>query len=327
MNPPLLEVRDLCVRFPIGRRDWRGRAQAHANAVAEVSLSIERGEALGLVGESGSGKSSVARAILGLTPIASGRVLLDGVDLSALGRRDVRAKRRSLQMLHQDPFASLDPRRTAIESVVEPLAIHRMLKPRERRLRAMVLLDAVGLDPLQSARFPHEFSGGQRQRIALARALALEPELLVLDEPTSALDVSVQAQVIELLGELQKRFGLAYLFISHDLALVRQVCARVSVMYAGRIVESAPRDELFSAPAHPYTQMLLACAPLADPAMERARSLPVLEGEAPSSARPPSGCAFHPRCPERQRVLGERCVRERPMLTTRAAHGAACHLI
>jgi oligopeptide/dipeptide ABC transporter ATP-binding protein len=322
---PLLELRELCVHFPRGRRPLLGLAREVLRAVDGVTLEIERGQSLGLVGESGSGKSSVARAIVGLVPIASGAVLQDGVDVRTLRGRGAREARARVLMLHQDPYASLDPRRTALESVVEPLAIHRRFKPRERRLRALVLMDAVGLDPAHAARFPHEFSGGQRQRIALARALALEPELVVLDEPTSSLDVSVQAQVVGVLADLQQRFGLSYLFISHDLALVRHLCPRVAVMYCGRIVESAPCAELFTAPAHPYTRMLLACAPLADPALERARPLPRIQGEAPSAARPPSGCPFHPRCPERDRVAGDRCARERPALEG-GARRVACFL-
>ncbi len=326
MSPALLEVRELCVRFASGPRSWTGKARGSVSAVDEVSFSIARGESLGLVGESGSGKSTIARAIMGLAQIASGTLLLNGVEMDSLRGASARAARRSVQMLHQDPFASLDPRRTALESIVEPLGIQRMFKPRERRLRALALMDAVGLDPLAAIRFPHEFSGGQRQRIALARALALEPELLLLDEPTSALDVSVQAQVIELLGDLQQRYGLAYLFISHDLALVRHLCPRVAVLYAGRIIEAAPRDELFREPAHPYTQMLLSCAPQADPDFERARSLPQIQGEAPAGSAAPSGCPFHPRCAQRERVPEDRCTRERPALAGSATRQAACFL-
>ena len=326
MSRALLELRELSVQFPLGPRGWSGRPRAHARAVDAVTLSIERGESLGLVGESGCGKSSLARAILGLVKPTSGAVLLEGVDLSTLRGQEARAQRRRIQMLHQDPYASLDPRRTALESVVEPLSIQRMFKPRARRLRALVLLEAVGLNPLHAERFPHEFSGGQRQRIALARALALEPELVLLDEPTSALDVSVQAQVIELLGELQLRFGLSYLLISHDLALVRHLCPRVSVMYCGRIIESAPRDELFADPLHPYTQMLLACAPLADPESERSRAAIVVLGEAPSLAHPPSGCSFHPRCSARTLVPLDRCSRERPQLQRDGVRERACFL-
>jgi len=326
MSQALLELRDLVVRFPLGPRNWRGRARSMVHAVDGVSLRIERGESLGLVGESGCGKSTLARAIIGLVRPDSGSILLDGQALHALRGQAARLARRRIQMLHQDPYASLDPRRTALQSVVEPLAIQRLFKPRQRRLRALLLLDAVGLDPLAAGRFPHEFSGGQRQRIALARALALEPELLVLDEPTSALDVSVQAQVVELLGDLQRRFGLAYLFISHDLALVRHLCARVCVMYFGRVVESAPRDELFAQPAHPYTRMLLDCAPLADPVFERSRRAMLVWGEAPSLAQPPSGCAFHPRCASRALVARDRCSREQPPLLTQGLRARACFL-
>ena len=323
MSPALLELRRLSVRFKSGPRSLGGTSRPLVKAVEDLSLTLERGEALGLVGESGCGKSSVARAIQGLVRPASGSILLEGVDLGSLRGNSLRAQRRRVQMLHQDPYSSLDPRRTALESVVEPLALHGLFKPRARRLRALVLMEMVGLDPAQAVRFPHEFSGGQRQRIALARALALEPELLLLDEPTSALDVSVQAQVIEVLSDLQERFGLAYLFISHDLALVRHLCSRVAVMYFGRIVECAPSDELFSTPKHPYTQMLLACAPLADPELERLRGHVPIQGEAPSNANPPSGCAFHPRCPQRTQVSGDRCALERPALEG-DVHQRAC---
>jgi oligopeptide/dipeptide ABC transporter ATP-binding protein len=324
VSPALLETRELCVEFAARGHSWPGKRRAPVQAVMDFSLSIERGESLGLVGESGCGKSSVARAIQGLVRPSSGSILLEGVELGGLHGRAAREQRRRVQMLHQDPYSSLDPRRTALESVVEPLAIQRMFKPRERRLRALVLFELVGLDPAEAARFPHEFSGGQRQRIALARALALEPELLLLDEPTSALDVSVQAQVIGLLSDLQQRFGLSYLFISHDLALVRHLCPRVAVMYFGRIVECAPRDELFLTPRHPYTQMLLACAPLADPEFERARALVPIQGEAPSSANPPSGCAFHPRCAQRENVPADRCALERPELLLEGVRQRAC---
>jgi oligopeptide/dipeptide ABC transporter ATP-binding protein len=324
MSTPLLELRGLRVEFPSGGRDWRGRPREILRAVDGISLQLERGDSLGLVGESGCGKSTLARAIVGLKRPSAGEILLDGVALGSLRGRAAREQRRRIQMLHQDPFASLDPRRTALQSVIEPLAIQRMFKPRERRLRALVLFEAVGLDPLQAERFPHEFSGGQRQRIALARALALEPALLVLDEPTSALDVSVQAQVIELLADLQRRFELAYLFISHDLALVRHLCPRVAVMYFGRVVEAAPRDELFSDPRHPYTRMLLACAPSADPDFDRFRETIAIDGEAPSLAHPPSGCSFHPRCGEREKVPGERCTRESPALEREGPRERAC---
>ncbi|HTF89032.1 MAG TPA: ABC transporter ATP-binding protein [Planctomycetota bacterium] len=327
MSPPLLELRKLSVHFALGPRSWTGKPRTMVHAVDDLSLTLERGESLGLVGESGCGKSTVARAIQGLVKPVSGAVLLDGVELGKLRGRAAREARRRVQMLHQDPYSSLDPRRTALESVVEPLSIQGMFKPRERRLRALVLLELVGLDPAQATRFPHEFSGGQRQRIALARALALEPEVLLLDEPTSALDVSVQAQVIELLSDLQRRFGLAYLFISHDLALVRHLCTRVCVMYFGRLVECAPRDELFVTPRHPYTQMLLACAPLADPEFERAREQASITGEAPSSSNPPSGCSFHPRCPRKMNVPGNRCARERPELHNDGVRERACFWI
>jgi len=232
-----------------------------------------------------------------------------------------------MQMIFQDPYGSLDPRQTVSSILAEPLAIHRLAKPRERKLRALALLEAVGLNPRHVNRYPHEFSGGQRQRIGIARALALEPDILICDEPVSALDVSIQAQIINLLKELQERFDLAYLFIAHDLAVVRHLCDEVCVMYLGRIVERAPREALFGAPQHPYTSALLSAVPLADPDAEAQRQRIVLGGDVPSPSDPPTGCAFHPRCAERDSVADDRCARERPTLD-RTADGrlVACHL-
>ncbi len=326
MSAPLLAVRDLVKRFPLGRAGLLGRPRHWVHAVEGVSFELERGQTLGLVGESGCGKSTVARAILGLHPPTSGSVRLDGVELVGLSRRAWLPHRRRMQMIFQDPYGSLDPRQTVGSILAEPLTIHRIGKPRERRLRAMALLDVVGLDPRFVQRYPHEFSGGQRQRIGIARALALEPELLACDEPVSALDVSIQAQIVNLLKELRERFGLALIFIAHDLAVVRHLCERVAVMYLGRIVELAPRDALFAAPAHPYTRALLSAVPIPDPTRERARRRIVLEGDVPSPTAPPSGCAFHPRCPERAQVPGERCSRERPELQPHALGIRACHL-
>jgi len=324
----LLEVRGLSKRFPVGKRRLFAPPASFVHAVDGVSFDLERGRALGLVGESGSGKSTTARMVVGLIAASSGSIRLDGVELSRLSRKQWLPHRRRIQMIFQDPYASLDPRQTVGSILAEPLAIHSLGKPRERRVRVLGLLDAVGLSPRHLNRYPHEFSGGQRQRIGIARALALEPELLVCDEPVSALDVSIQAQIVNLLKDLRERFGLSYLFIAHDLAVVRSLCDTIAVMYLGRIAEIAPRDELFAAPQHPYTRALLSAVPVADPESERTRERIVLLGDPPSPTNPPSGCAFHPRCSERARVAGDRCARERPELEPRAGstRRAACHL-
>jgi len=320
---PLLEVEDLHKHFPVGRKGLFGRPAQWLKAVDGLSLDVGRGETVGLVGESGCGKSTAARTIVGLHPATSGSVRYDGVELVGMSRKERAPFRRKIQMIFQDPYASLDPRQTVSSILTEPLRIHRLAKPRERRLRAMQLLDAVGLNPRHVHRFPHEFSGGQRQRIGVARALALEPDLIICDEPVSALDVSIQAQVINLLDELQDRFGLSYLFIAHDLAVVRHICDRIAVMYLGRVVEIGTRDELFEDPQHPYTRALLSAVPHPDPRIERTRERIVLEGDVPSPLDPPSGCRFHPRCVERSKVDGDLCSTVDPKLGARAA----CHLV
>lgn len=327
----LLSVRALDKRFGVKKRGFFAREPRFVQAVSDVSFDLERGGALGLVGESGSGKSTTARLVVGLLAPTSGSIRLDGTELVGLSRRAWRPHRRRIQMIFQDPFASLDPRQSVGSILTEPLVIHRLGKPRERRLRVLGLLEAVGLSARHMQRYPHEFSGGQRQRIGIARALALEPEILVCDEPVSALDVSIQAQIVNLFKELQERFGLTYLFIAHDLAVVRSLCERIAVMYLGRIVEIAPRERLFDAPAHPYTRALLSAVPIADPVVERARERIVLLGDPPSPSDPPRGCAFHPRCAERVLVAGDRCARERPELAPldtargQVGHAAACH--
>jgi oligopeptide/dipeptide ABC transporter ATP-binding protein len=345
----LIEVRDLRVHFPI-RRGFLGRRAGVLRAVDGISFEVGRAEALGLVGESGCGKTTAARAALRLVPATAGsvryfppepdarlsRVLGDpshpahardgeggpGVEVLRAPAREMRALRRHLQIVFQDPYGSLNPRMTAGAILAEPLRVHRLARGAALDAEVARLLERVGLHPEMAGRYPHEFSGGQRQRIGIARALSLRPSFVVLDEPVSALDVSVQAQILALLAELQAVDGLAYLFIAHDLALVRRLCPRVAVMYLGEIVESGPTDRVFTEPLHPYTKALLSAVPIPDPTRRRTRIL--LSGEPPSPANPPSGCRFHPRCP----VAEARCRTEVPFLGT-AADGrlVACHLV
>jgi oligopeptide/dipeptide ABC transporter ATP-binding protein len=290
------------------------------HAVEDVSFALAPGETLGIVGESGCGKSTLARALLRLVEPSAGRVVFRGEDLTRLGEREMRRRRSQLQLIFQDPFASLDPRCTIQATLEEPFIVHRVGSKRERRERIARLLVQVGLEPAAGSRYPHEFSGGQRQRIAIARAIALEPKLVIADEPVSALDVSIQSQIINLLIDLREELGLAFLFISHDLAVVRLVSARVGVMYLGRIVELAPTAALFAAPQHPYTQALLAAIPEPVPGRKRHRRL--LQGELPSPESPPAGCAFHPRCPRAR----DRCKVELPALATGpSGHLVRCH--
>jgi oligopeptide transport system ATP-binding protein len=319
---PLLKVVDLVKYFPVHAGSFfRGTAVVHA--VDGVSFDLARGETLGLVGESGCGKSTTGRTILQLYRPDSGAVYLDGVDLVTLGRRELRAARRKMQMIFQDPFASLNPRMTVGEIVGDPLRVHREGASR-RAIEEEVhrLLSLVKLDPSYSNRYPHEFSGGQRQRIGVARALALSPQLVVCDEPISSLDVSIQAQVINLLVELQKELELTYLFIAHDLSMVRHVCDRVAVMYLGVIVELGASRDLYTSPRHPYTKALLASVPIPDPVAEEKREHVVLSGEIPSPVNPPSGCRFRTRCPIVRPMCAEKTPEWRELS---AGHWAACH--
>ena len=315
---PLLEVRDLKKYYPI-RRGVFGRVEGFIRAVDGVSFDLYEGETLGLVGESGCGKTTTGRTILRLVEPTGGRVRYRGQDITRLPARALRRLRREMQIIFQDPFGSLDPRMTAGQIVAEPLVVHGVPR-RERERRVAELLERVGLAPQDARRLPHEFSGGQRQRLSIARALALRPRLVVCDEPVSALDVSIQSQILNLLMELQREYGLTYLFIAHDLNVVRHVSDRVGVMYLGRLVELADADELYARPAHPYTQALLSAIPEPDP--ERRRERIVLRGDVPSPARPPSGCRFHTRCPLAQ----DRCRREEPAWRPiRPGHWVACH--
>ena len=324
MTAALLEVTDLEKVFPIVRGGALRRTVGAIRAVDGVSLEIAAGETLGLVGESGSGKSTLARCVLRLLEPTAGRVVFDGRDVLACDRRQLRRLRRDMQIVFQDPYRSLDPRMTVEQLIAEPLDVHGLAATRAaRRARVAELLALVGLEPGHAARYPRAFSGGQRQRIGIARALATEPKLLVLDEPVSALDATTRAQVLALLSDLQARLGLSYLFVAHDLALVRSICSRVAVMYLGRIVEVAPRDALFDAPAHPYTQALLSAVPIPDPVLERRRRRVVLRGEAQSAAALAGGCRFAPRCPRAR----EDCAAHDPALEGGARRVACLHPI
>jgi len=317
----LLEVRGLKKHFPI-RRGVFSRVSGYVRAVDGVDLTLRRGETLGLVGESGSGKTTAGRCILRLMEPTAGSVRFDGVDLLSLPHAEMRKMRREMQVIFQDPYGSLNPRMKVGSIVGEPLAIHRIAKGSERENRVADLLRRVGLDPSAMKRYPHEFSGGQRQRIGIARALALKPKLVICDEPVSALDVSIQAQVVNLLMDLQEEFSLTYLFIAHDLSVVEHISDRVAVMYLGKIVEVADAETLYRDPQHPYTRALLSAIPVPDPD-SRPQRVP-LKGDLPSPASPPPGCAFHPRCP----VAVERCSRVEPSLADLGGgHLASCLLV
>jgi len=311
----LLALRDVHVRF--------NTAAGVVRAVNGVSFDLAKGETLGLVGESGCGKSTLGKAILKLVPLAGGEILVDGVDIAPLQRERLSEMRRTVQMIFQDPYGSLNPRSTVGRSVAQPLIIAGW-KPAAAAARVDTLLGWVGLPADAKQRYPHEFSGGQRQRIGIARALALNPKLIICDEPVSALDVSVRAQVINLLEDLKSRFGVSYLFISHDLSVVEHIADRVAVMYLGTLVELGGRDQIWRNPQHPYTKALLAAAPIANPKLARARQRTVLQGELPSPIDPPTGCPFHSRCP----IAQDRCKTDKPVLRTVAGGAlAACHFV
>jgi oligopeptide transport system ATP-binding protein len=317
----LLSVSDLCVHFPIYKGILR-RQVGTIRAVDGVSFAVKRGETLGLVGESGCGKSTTGRAVLRLYKPTSGRIVFEGREIHALDGEPLRAMRPRMQMIFQDPQASLNPRMTVGSIVAEPLQEHGVLDARGRQARVNDLLDAVGLSRRFADRYPHEFSGGQRQRIGIARALALDPAFIVCDEPIAALDVSIQAQVVNLLEDLQDRLGLTYLFISHDLSMVRHICDTVAVMYLGQIVELAERDKLYANPRHPYSQALLSAVPIPNPRIEATRQPIILKGDVPSPANPPSGCRFRTRCP----VAQPRCAEEVPAFRKiDDGRSVACH--
>ncbi|MBI2778102.1 MAG: ABC transporter ATP-binding protein [Chloroflexi bacterium] len=326
----LLRVDRLTKTFPITRGLFLRRQVGAVQAVAGISFSIRRGETLGLVGESGSGKSTTARCILRLVEPSSGNVWYrsdpadEPIDVASSGAARLRRLRREMQIVFQDPYASLDPRMRVEAIVAEPLAVHRIGSRNDRRDRVRELLEVVGLQREHADRFPHEFSGGQRQRIGVARALALNPSLLILDEPVSSLDVSIQAQILNLLLDLQQRLALTYLFIAHDLSVVRHISSRVAVMYLGRIVEMADCDAIFNDPLHPYTHALLSAVPVPDPRLERQRRRVVIRGDLPSAANPPSGCAFHTRCPLAQ--VPSPCATDAPdLVEVSPGHWVACH--
>ena len=324
MSQPLLQVTGLQKYFPI-HRGLLSRVVGQVKAVDGVSFSVQPGETLGLVGESGCGKTTTGRCILRLIEPTAGSVRFEGQEVTTLGKADLRAMRRRMQIVFQDPYSSLNPRLTVGSMLNEPLEIHGLAKGQMARDRVAELLTLVGLSPDHARRYPHEFSGGQRQRLGIARALAVDPKLIVLDEPVSALDVSIQAQIINLLVDLQHRLGLTYLFVAHDLSVVEHISTRVAVMYLGRIVELADRDTLYRDPRHPYTKSLLSAVPVPDP--DRKRQRIVLKGDVPSPANPPSGCHFHPRCPLAAEVNGlARCSGETPQLREVSPnHWVSCH--
>jgi len=319
----LLEVKDLVMHFPLTKGIIFQRQVGAVQAVDGVSFTVKKGETLGMVGESGCGKSTTGRAILQLYKPTAGQVNFHGQDLTKLGSGEMRKMRRHLQMIFQDPYASLNPRMTVGNIIAEPMQIHNLVPKNERNERVQELLETVGLNPYFANRYPHEFSGGQRQRIGVARALAANPEFIVADEPVSALDVSIQAQIVNLMEDLQQQFGLTYLFIAHDLSVIRHISDRVAVMYLGKVVELATRDGLYDNPLHPYTKALLSAVPIPDPVVEKKRERIILTGDVPSPINPPSGCHFHTRCP----YVMDICKAEEPAFADQGGgHFVACHL-
>ena len=319
---PLLTVRGLRMHFPVTEGIVRRRVTGEVKAVDGIDFTVARGETMGLVGESGCGKTTTGRCILRLEKPTGGEILYDGQDIAGLKGKDLRSLRQRIQVIFQDPYSSLNPRMKIGDIIAEPMHVHG-IEPdaKKRNARVRELLAECGLNPNFADRYPHEMSGGQRQRVGIARALAMKPEFIVCDEPVSALDVSIQAQVVNLLEDLREKFGLTYLFIAHDLSVVRHLCQRVAVMYLGRIVEMATCDDLFDAPLHPYTRALLAAVPVPDPSVEQGRDFRPVQGEVPSPMNPPSGCVFHPRCP----MAVERCKHQRPEpREIRPGHVVAC---
>jgi len=316
----ILRAENLQVHFPI-RRGLTSRTVGYVYAVDGVSFCLQKGETLGIVGESGCGKTTAGMALMNLTPVTGGKVWFKGRDMSRLSARELRSLRQKMQLIFQDPYSSLNPRMTVNQILSDPLDVHSVFTGKKRKERLAFLLETVGLSPEQGRRYPHEFSGGQRQRIGIARALSLDPEVIIGDEPVSALDVSIQAQIINLLMDLKKDFDLSLIVISHDLAVVEYLCDRILVMYLGKIIEEAPYSALYNSPKHPYTQALLSAAPTSDPLQKKERIL--LEGDVPSPIDPPSGCRFHTRCPKQMDV----CIREEPCFTDMGdGHAVACHL-
>ena len=321
MTEPFLEVRELKTYFPVAEKAFSQRTPAVVKAVDGVSFTLNRGEALGLVGESGCGKSTLGRTILQLLPATSGSVVLEGRNLAELRGGELRRARRDFQMIFQDPYASLNPRMTVFDALAEALRSHRKIPRAEVRPRVIELMRVVGLLPGALNKYPHEFSGGQRQRIAIARALAVEPKLIIADEPVSALDVSIQAQIINLIAKIRREMNLTLIFISHDLSVVRHIADRIAVMYLGKIVELGTPTDVFENPLHPYTKALLSAVPIPDPARERQRKRIVLAGDLPSPLHPPEGCPFHPRCP----YFIDECRQDTPPLREwESGHSAAC---
>ncbi len=327
LGEPLVEVKDLQVYFPVSAGIIFQRKVADVKAVDGVTFTVKRGETLGLVGESGCGKSTTGKAILQLIRPTAGTVDFEGTDLTRIRGRELRRFRRKMQMIFQDPYASLNPRMSVGSIIGEPITIHKLASGKAKKEKVQNLLQTVGLNPYFANRFPHEFSGGQRQRIGIARALAVEPDFIVCDEPVSALDVSIQAQIINLLQDLQDQFNLTYLFIAHDLSVVRHISDRVAVMYLGHIMELTDRDSIFENPLHPYTKALMSAVPIPDPAIERKRDRIILLGDVPSPLRPPAGCVFHTRCP----IAIDECRARRPEWrnagTSDREHWVWCHRV